>query len=126
VVASLLGTLDFDAHLGRLRTVYGERRDTMLAALAATMPAGARWTEPEGGLFVWLELPPGVRDDDLFAAAVKSGVAVVPGGGFFVGAPRHGFVRLNYSNQKPAAITSGVARLSAAMTTLTDGARVMT
>lgn len=62
-------------------------------------------------MFLWLELPPGVRDDELFAAAIERSVAVVPGSGFFVGPPQHGFVRLNYSNQSVANIELGIARL---------------
>ena len=110
--AHLLETFDFDGHVSKLCAEYGRRRDAMVKALVNTMPPGTRWTEPEGGLFLWVELPPGVRDQDVFDAAIARGVAVVPGNGFFVGAPRHGFLRLNFSNQKPEAITSGITRLA--------------
>lgn len=110
-VAKLLETFDYDGHLARLRAVYGERCAAMLRALERSMPAGTRWSTPEGGLFLWLALPPGLRDDEVFSAALERSVAVVPGSGFFVGPPEHGFLRLNFSNQSVANIELGMARL---------------
>lgn len=111
VVARLLETFDFEAHLATLRRVYGERRDTMIQALERHMPKGARWTSPEGGLFLWMQLPDGVQDEAFFHRAVQHGVAVVPGAGFFADGDRHEFVRLNYSNQTQERILEGVRRL---------------
>ena len=82
----------------------------MLRALERTMPPGTRWSTPDGGLFLWLELPPGLHDDEVFHAAIEHAVAVVPGSGFFVGRPQHGFLRLNFSNQSEANIEIGMAR----------------
>jgi 2-aminoadipate transaminase len=113
--ADVLANFDFDAHLDRIRAVYGARRDVMVNALRSSMPAGVRFTEPEGGLFLWLDLPRGLRDDEVFKAGIARKVAVVPGSGFFVGAPIHGHLRLNYSNQKAEAIVHGVAELGSAM-----------
>jgi len=77
------------------------------------MPKGTRWTQPEGGLFLWLELPAGVRDDEFFNAALERGVAVVPGSGFF--AP--GFVRLSYATSM-ANVKEGVKRIGEALAQL--------
>jgi 2-aminoadipate transaminase len=107
----LLRTFDYEAHLGRIRAEYRRRCETMLRALEQSMPPGTRWSTPDGGLFLWLELPPGLRDDEVFRAAISRKVAVVPGSGFFVGPPQHGFCRLNYSNQSVANIELGMARL---------------
>ena len=92
----------------------------MLRALAAHMPAGTRWTTPDGGLFLWLELPPGLRDDEVFRAAIEHAVAVVPGSGFFVGPPEHGFLRLNFSNQNVTNIELGMARLGQTLHALAE------
>lgn len=113
--SDVLAHFDFDAHLGKIREVYGARCEVMEHALATAMPSGVRWTKPEGGLFLWLDLPEGIRDDEVFKAAVARKVAVVPGSSFFVGAPNHGHLRLNYSNQKPEAIAHGIAELGVAM-----------
>ena len=110
-VTELLRTFDYEAHLGRIRGEYRLRCEAMLRALEHTMPAGTRWSTPDGGLFLWLELPPGLRDDEVFRAAIEHSVAVVPGSGFFVGPPQHGFLRLNFSNQSAEKIEVGMARL---------------
>ena len=87
------------------------------------MPPGTRWSVPDGGLFLWLELPPGLHDEAVFHEAIEHAVAVVPGNGFFVGPPQHGFLRLNYSNQSPANIELGMARLGRTLFDLLAQAR---
>jgi 2-aminoadipate transaminase len=118
-LVALFQQFDFAAHLARLRAVYGARCDAMRAALEHELPE-LRIVQPEGGLFYWLELPAPVRDDDLFAEAVRQNLAVVPGHGFFVGAEDHRFVRLNFSRQDEATISVGVARLARAIRALRD------
>lgn len=110
-VAKLLETFDYAAHLATLRDVYGERCNTMLAALAEHLPEGTRWTRPEGGMFVWVELPEGLSADALFKPALEQKVAFVPGAPFFVRPPSQRFMRLNYSNRTPELIREGMARL---------------
>jgi 2-aminoadipate transaminase len=109
--ARLLATFDFDAHVGRIKTVYGERRNVMLAALASHFPDDAKWTRPDGGLFLWVELPEGVSAEELFEKAIRERVAFVPGTPFFASDARHNFMRLNFSNCPPDLIEEGVRRL---------------
>lgn len=109
--AALLRRFDYDAHLATLRRAYGERCVAMLGALERHMPPGTRWTTPDGGLFVWAELPQGLSADDLFADALREKVAFVPGSAFFPEAPRQETMRLNYSNRSPAWIEEGMSRL---------------
>ena len=109
--ARLLASFDFDAHVERIKTVYGERRDVMLSALGEYFPAEARWTRPDGGLFLWAELPPSVSAEELFEEALGARVAFVPGAPFFAASPRRNFMRLNFSNSRPEAIEEGVRRL---------------
>jgi 2-aminoadipate transaminase len=107
----LLATFDFDAHVERIRKVYGERLDRMLAALAEHFPPSSRWTRPDGGLFLWVELPEGLSAEELFEGAVAERVAFVPGAPFFAADPQHNFMRLNFSNSSTGAIEEGVRRL---------------
>ena len=109
--AHLLKTFDYDGHIAQLCEVYGERCRTMLDALERSFPAGAKWTKPEGGLFLWVELPDQINGDDLFDLALKERVAFVPGTSFFANVPRTNFIRLNFSNQKPEMIEEGVYRI---------------
>lgn len=112
--ARLLETFDYDGNLAKLRTTYGARRTAMMRALESAMPGGSSWTRPDGGLFLWVRLPDGLTEMQLFEAGMARGVAVVPGSGFCVGAAEQRFVRLNYSNQTVEKIELGIARLGEA------------
>jgi hypothetical protein len=93
---------------------YRIKRDAMLAALAAHMPAGVQWTRPEGGLFVWVTLPEGVNGAELLQRAVaQAKVAFVPGGAFFADGSGANTIRLSYSLPEAADIAEGVRRLAA-------------
>jgi 2-aminoadipate transaminase len=102
-----------DRHVRRIRELYGERRDAMLAACERHMPEGVSWTRPAGGLFLWLTLPPG-RDATLVLkeALASEKVAFVPGSAFY---PRGGgerACRLNFSYCDPSTIDEGISRLA--------------
>lgn len=97
--------------LPALRALYRARRDAMLAALEAHMPEGVRWTRPEGGFFIWVTLPAGLRASALLPAALARGVAFVPGAGFTVGAVRDDTLRLSFSTADAPSIARAVARL---------------
>ena len=112
-VAKLLTRFDYNAHLDALRPVYGQRANAMLDALKIHMPAGTKWTTPEGGMFLWVELPQGLSGDALLPKAIEEKVAFVPGSPFFANNPRPEFIRLNYSNRPPELITEGMRRLGA-------------
>jgi 2-aminoadipate transaminase len=109
--ATFFERFDYDAHLADLRTVYGARLGAMLAALARHLPPGSRWTRPEGGLFVWAELPGGLDAEALFPLALAQKVAFVPGRSFYASAPCPSTLRLNFSNRPEDLIEEGMARL---------------
>jgi len=104
-----------DEHLRHLRDVYRCRRDAMQGALARHLPEGGRWTRPEGGMFLWVELPDGIDATELFRTALRQKVAFVPGESFWVGEPRRNTLRLNFSNADEDNIEAGVGRLGAAV-----------
>jgi DNA-binding transcriptional MocR family regulator len=111
-LADFVATGEYDRHLGRMRRVLRSRRDALLEALAAHMPEGARWTEPEGGYQVWLELPGTIDTRDLLADAVASGVLFAPGSQFYSdGRPSNG-LRLAFAMADEAALRRGVERLA--------------
>jgi 2-aminoadipate transaminase len=110
-VAKALETFDYDGHISTLCQVYGERCSTMISAITKHFPAETKWTKPEGGLFLWAELPEGLSGAELLEAALKERVAFVPGAPFFATQPKLNFIRLNFSNSKPEMIEEGIARL---------------
>ena len=103
---------EFDAHTARIRAAYRARRDAMLAALSRYMPAGVRWTRPEGGMFVWLTLPDGLDGADLLARSLATEkVAFVPGRAFFADGSNGNTLRLSFSCADEAMIDEGMKRL---------------
>lgn len=95
-----------------LTSAYSERRDAMLSALEEHFPAEARWTHPEGGFFVWVEMPPFVDCKALLAEAVEHGVTFVPGDGFYPDGRGRNCMRLAFCYAEPEAITEGIRRLA--------------
>jgi len=115
--ATVLEFLRRDSFLPNLERVNGllrARRDAMLEALERGMPEDASWTRPDGGYFVWLELPSGPPAADLLAEAERAGVTFVQGSDFFPGG-RGGehALRLAFSFVSPDEIAEGVALLGA-------------
>ena len=110
--ARLLESFDYDGHVGHLCEVYGERRQAMLSAMERYFPAEARWTRPDGGLFLWVELPDRLSAEELFEEAIAERVAFVPGTSFFACERKLNFMRLNFSNQKPEMIEEGIKRIA--------------
>ncbi len=111
-LAEFVASGEYDRHLARLRRVLRGRRDALLDALAAHMPEGSRWTHPEGGYQVWLELPGVLDTRDLLADAVAQGVLFAPGSQFYSdGRPSNG-LRLSFAMAGEDALRSGVERLA--------------
>ncbi|HSM55196.1 MAG TPA: PLP-dependent aminotransferase family protein [Candidatus Sulfomarinibacteraceae bacterium] len=112
-VAAFLQAGHLPGHLSRLREAYGRRRRAMLASLAQHFPAEARWTEPTGGMFVWVALPPGVDTVALLERTIaEEEVAFIPGHAFAIpGCQANHCLRLNFSNATVAQIEDGIARL---------------
>jgi len=103
---------NFEPNLERVNGLLRARRDAMLESLAQHLPEDARWTTPDGGYFVWLDLPSGPDTGDLLPRAEAAGVSFVKGTDFF---PRgHGgerSLRLAFSFVSPDEIREGVAML---------------
>jgi DNA-binding transcriptional MocR family regulator len=114
----------FAAHVQTLLAPYRRRRDAMLSALEAHMPAGTSWSKPEGGMFVWVTLPAGIDGAELLERSLlEERIGFVPGGAFSPGGAVKNTIRLNYSLASEAVIAEGVARLGGLVTRATrDGA----
>lgn len=106
-----VATRGFDAQVERARAVYRERRDGMLAALARFAPPGVSWTKPEGGLFVWVTLPPELDAADLLRQSLEHNVAFVPGGAFFADGSGANTLRLSFSLADHAMSEAGIGTL---------------
>ncbi|MGW2863430.1 aminotransferase-like domain-containing protein [Streptomyces sp. SDr-06] len=113
--ARYLADRDLDAHVAKVRTAYGERRDAMLAALPEALPDGSTWNRPEGGMFLWARLPEGSDATALLSMVIEHDVAYVPGAPFFAGAPDPAALRLCFVTSAPDEIREGLTRLGRAL-----------
>jgi 2-aminoadipate transaminase len=101
---------NFEPNLVRVNGLLKARRDAMLDALEHHMPEGAAWSRPEGGYFVWLDLPE--ETGPLLARAEEAGVTFVKGTDFFADGSGTHSLRLAFSFVSPEEIADGVARLA--------------
>jgi DNA-binding transcriptional MocR family regulator len=103
----------YDQHLGRLRTAYGAKAGVLMAALETYMPEGVTWSHPQGGMFVWVQLPAGMDGKTLLERALaEERVAFVPGEPFFAEVAATDTIRLSYSMPSDPQIQEGVRRLA--------------
>ena len=111
------------AHVRKIRNVYRERRDAMLAAMEEHFPEGVTWTRPQGGLFLWVRMPESLSATELLDIAVEEKVAFVPGHAFYPDmSDGHCCMRLNFSYSSPEIIEEGIGRLGRAIKRLMDQA----
>jgi 2-aminoadipate transaminase len=104
-------------YVDRLKELYRGRRDVMLEALAEHFGERARWTTPQGGLFIWATLDDRIDTTDLLALARKTeGVAFVPGRAAYVdGRSGASSMRLNFAGVADSDIREGIRRIGSAI-----------
>ncbi len=107
-----------DHHIPRLRETYRARRDAMLRALRAHMPTAIHWTEPRGGMFLWLTFGTQIDASELLRGALEQQLAFVPGSAFYANGGGAHTLRLNFSHAAPERIEEGIRRLRRAIDTL--------
>jgi len=102
-----------DAHIPTIRTLYARQCELMLSALDEHFPAEATWNRPQGGMFIWVDLPEGVDSTALLAKAIEQNVAFVPGTPFYATNPKANCLRLSFVTVPADKIEIGVKRLAA-------------
>lgn len=101
-----------DEHLELLKEMYSKRRDIMVSSLERHMPAGATWTEPEGGFFIWLTLPEGIDAGRMLPHARERGVEYLPGATCYTDGRGKNQIRLAYSFARDEQIDEGIRLLA--------------
>ncbi len=96
----------------KIRKLYAKKRGVMINALHHYMPKGVDWTEPEGGLFLWVKLPKHMDTTALFPKAVENKVAYVIGSAFHCNGKGQNTMRLNFSYPSEEQIEEGIKRLA--------------
>lgn len=124
IVDRILASGGYDRHVAGLRAIYARKRDRFLAALdeyVRPLDPEIQWTIPEGGLFVWMTLPPGMDtgfDSPLFGRCVQEGVIHVPGEYAYADEPGprpRNHLRLTFGLPSETDLVEGARRLGLAL-----------
>jgi len=100
-----------DDYVNVVRREYPKKKNAMISALEQYFPVGASWTDPQGGLFVWVKAPESIDTAAMFREAINAKVAYVVGIAFYPHRDDNCHMRLNFSAVDPEHITEGVHRL---------------
>lgn len=114
-ISCFMDEYDFDVNVQKLVQLYRTRRNVMIDMLEKTLPKGVTFTRPQGGLFLWVELPKQMKALDLLEDCLKKHVAFIPGDSFFPNGGVENTLRLNYSSMPEEKIREGIRRLSKAI-----------
>jgi DNA-binding transcriptional MocR family regulator len=88
----------YDRHLRQLRATLCRQQQQMMAALARQFPDGTRASRPQGGYFLWVQLPPGADALRVYRAALEQRISTAPGPIFSPRGEFHDCLRLNYGH----------------------------
>lgn len=106
---------NIEKHIAEMAKLYGKKRDVMIASLRKYMPQGVSWTEPEGGLFLWVVMPENIDSEKMLETAIKNNVAYVMGSAFYPDGSGKNTMRLNFSYSSFEEIDEGIKRLAKAI-----------
>jgi 2-aminoadipate transaminase len=115
IAAEYLAHTDIDTHIRKIRAAYGAQCACMLDRIRREFPAQVRHTVPRGGMFTWVTVPEGSSSMEIFEAALRENVAVLPGIPFYTDGGGHDTLRLNFSNAGREMIRTGIKRLGSVM-----------
>jgi len=110
-----LNQYDIKQQITRVADAYRMKRDRMADAIHRHFPASVKFLKPEGGMFLWLELPEQVDAEALLDQALAFNVGYVPGGPFFPNGGGANTIRLNFSMVSLDEIDAGIANLAKAI-----------
>ena len=115
-ISSYLADQPWRDQIASFVQLYKARRDAMLETLDQYFPKSATWTRPEGGFYVWVNLPAGVDTKALMPKAIVAKVAYVPGTAFYADGLGSWSMRLSYCHPTPERIREGVKALGQVVT----------
>src|SRR4051812_4455491 len=102
----------FERRIPEARALYAAHWAALARALERHMPPEVDWSEPAGGFFTWLRLPPGLDATALRPAAIEAGVNYVPGTPFYPGDEGAGELRISFSHLSEADLEEAARRLA--------------
>ena len=118
VISSFLEKYNIDDHIDKIREVYHRRRDAAVDSIERFFPDNIKYTKPEGGLFLWVELDVTVGTTKLLEKCLEQDVAFVPGDSFYPNSGKTNTMRINFSNTQEEKIVEGIRRIGNAIRAL--------
>ena len=115
IIFQYLKDNDIEDHINRIIEAYGNQCQAMLNSVKKYFPKSVKYTKPEGGMFLWAQLPQNVTSLELFELAVKDKVVFVPGDPFYINKTGTNTLRLNFSCVDEETIATGIQRLGNAI-----------
>ena len=100
------------AYVAGVAASLGRKRDAMLRSLGEYFPPTCTWTEPQGGMMIWMKLPEGTNTWDILEKSVEKGVKYNPGPIFRADRSGGNHLRLTFSHHTPEEIEEGIAVLA--------------
>jgi len=101
-----------DKQVVKIKKLYKQKRDIMLESLEKYFPKEAKWTIPEGGMFIWVTLPKKINTNIMLQKAIAKKIAYVSGDAFYPDGGNYNSLRLNFSFSDDEIIREGVRRLA--------------
>lgn len=109
VAARFLSTCDMNAHLSRIQAIYKKKCELMLKTMDETFDQRVTYTRPDGGMFIWVNLPEGSDVLKFAKEAIENNVAIVPGISFYTSEEKPCYaLRLNFSTPTDEKIVKGI------------------
>lgn len=109
VAARFLSTCDMNAHLSRIQAIYKKKCELMLKTMDETFDQRVTYTRPDGGMFIWVNLPEGSDVLKFAKEAIENNVAIVPGISFYTSEEKPCYaIRLNFSTPTDEKIVKGI------------------
>lgn len=106
---------NINEHVLMLRKEYTKRLNVALEMIKQYFPADVKYTQPKGGLFIWVELPEGIDTTELLGKCLEKKIAFVPGETFFIDPGHKNCLRLNFSNMPEERLRIGFKTLGELM-----------
>jgi DNA-binding transcriptional MocR family regulator len=122
-LADYLAKGGYDKHLRQLRHALSVQQSAMVQAVVRHFPPGTKATRPNGGYFLWIELPGNVDTLEVHRQALSLGISVAPGPMFSAHRGFTNCLRLNYGHAWDARAEAALTTLGRLVRTNTEAAR---
>lgn len=113
IAAAYLREVDWQSVVASNVQMYKGRAQALDAALKEFMPEGCSWRTPQGGFFIWVDVPENIDTPSLLDEAMDEGILYIPGTAFFLDGRGRNSLRLAYSQVDEATLREGARRLGA-------------